>query len=127
MLEIRNINVHYGVIHALKNISMKVEEGEIVTLIGANGAGKTTTLRAISGIKKLTDGEIFLGDKSLTKVTAQEIVKLGLSQVPEGRRIFQEMTVVENLELGAFLLRDKDGIQQAMKGVYERFPILFFL
>ena len=124
MLEIRNINVHYGVIHALKNISMKVEEGEIVTLIGANGAGKTTTLRAISGIKKLTDGEIFLGDKSLTKVTAQEIVKLGLSQVPEGRRIFQEMTVLENLELGAFLRRDKDGIQQDMKGVYERFPIL---
>jgi len=124
MLEVRNLNVHYGVIHALKNITLKVEEGEIVTLIGANGAGKTTTLRAISGLIKATDGEILLEGKAITNIPAPRRVELGISQVPEGRRIFPEMSVLENLEMGAFLRKDKQAIKQDMGHVYELFPIL---
>ncbi len=124
MLEIKNINVHFGVIHALKNISLSVNEGEIVTLIGANGAGKTTTLRAISGLKKLTNGSILLDGKDITHTSAQDRVKMGISQSPEGRRVFSTMTVLENLELGAFLRRDKKEIANDLKMVYERFPIL---
>lgn len=107
MLEIKNLNVHFGVIHALKNVSLTVNEGEIVTLIGANGAGKTTTLRTISGLKKPTDGFIFLDGKDITNTTPQERVKMGISQSPEGRRVFPTMTVLENLELGAYLRKDK--------------------
>lgn len=124
MLEIKNLNVHYSGIHALKGISLRVEEGEIVTLIGANGAGKTTTLRTISGLKKITDGEIRLGELNLNDRSAPQRVALGVSQVPEGRRIFPEMSVLENLEMGAFLRKDKDGIRKDMESVYERFPIL---
>ncbi|HPO04061.1 MAG TPA: ABC transporter ATP-binding protein [Bacillota bacterium] len=124
MLEVRNLNVHYGVIHALKNITLKVEEGEIVTLIGANGAGKTTTLRTISGLIKATDGEILLEGKAITNIPAPRRVELGISQVPEGRRIFPEMSVLENLEMGAFLRKDKQAIKQDMEHVYELFPIL---
>ncbi len=124
MLEIKNINVHFGVIHALKSISLTVNEGEIVTLIGANGAGKTTTLRTISGLKKTTSGEIMLDGKDITHSFAQDRVKMGISQAPEGRRVFSTMTVLENLELGAFLRRNKEEINKDLKMVYERFPIL---
>lgn len=124
MLEIKNLNVHFGVIHALKGISLTINTGEIVTLIGANGAGKTTTLRTVSGLKKPTDGEILLEGKDITATSAQDRVKMGISQVPEGRRIFNAMTVLENLELGAYLRKDKSNISKDLKMVYERFPIL---
>ncbi|MCI5801549.1 MAG: ABC transporter ATP-binding protein [Oscillospiraceae bacterium] len=124
MLEIKNINVHFGMIHALKDVSLTVNDGEIVTLIGANGAGKTTTLRTASGLKKPTSGSILLDGKDITAATPQDRVKMGISQVPEGRRVFSTMTVLENLELGAFLRRDKDGIARDLNTVYERFPIL---
>ena len=124
MLEIKNINVHFGVIHALKGISLTVNEGEIVTLIGANGAGKTTTLRTISGLKKSTDGSILLEGKDITSSSAQDRVMMGISQAPEGRRVFSTMTVLENLELGAYLRRDNKEIAEDLRMVYERFPIL---
>ncbi len=125
MLEIKNLNVHFGVIHALKGISLTVVDGEIVTLIGANGAGKTTTLRTISGLEKPTGGEILLDGKDLIHTSAQERVKLGISHAPEGRRVFPTMTVLENLELGAYLRRDKESIANDIKMVYEHFPILY--
>lgn len=124
MLEIKNLNVHYGVIHALKNASLTVNKGEIVTLIGANGAGKTTTLRTISGLNNATSGEIFLEDQNITNLPAPDRVELGLSQVPEGRRVFPEMSVLENLELGAFLRKDKTNIKKDLEHIYELFPIL---
>ena len=124
MLEVKDINVYYGAIHAIKGISLAVEEGEIVTLIGANGAGKSTTLRTISGLLKPKSGEInFLG-KNIAGMPAHKIVREGISQVPEGRRIFSEMTVQENLELGAFTRTDKDEIQKDFKVVFGRFPRL---
>lgn len=124
MLEIKNLNVHYGVIHVLKSISFSVETGEIVTLIGANGAGKTTTLRTISGLKKATGGDILLEGKSIVNLSAPDRVLMGISQVPEGRRIFAGMSVYENLELGAFLRRDKGQISKDMENVFGLFPIL---
>lgn len=124
MLEINNIEVHFGVIHALKGITLKVDDGEIVTLIGANGAGKSTTLRTISGLKKPTSGTIVLDGNDITATTAQQRVQMGISQVPEGRRVFSAMTVLENLELGAFLRKDKREIARDLKRVYESFPIL---
>lgn len=124
MLEIKGLNVHYGVIHALKDVSLQVNEKEIVSLIGANGAGKTTLLHAISGILKKSSGEIFFEGKNLNKVSAKEIVAAGITQVPEGRRIFSGMSVYENLLMGAYLRKDKDGIAQDLEMVYERFPIL---
>lgn len=124
MLEIKNIDVHYGVIHALKEISFVVNDGEIVTLIGANGAGKTTALRTISGLKKPTNGSLFLDNIDITTSTARERVQKGISQAPEGRRVFTMMTVLENLELGAFLRRDKKMIENDLKMVYDHFPIL---
>lgn len=124
MLEIKNLNVHYGVIHALKDASLTVNKGEIVTLIGANGAGKTTTLRTISGLNKATSGQIILEGKEITGVPASKRVEMKLSQVPEGRRIFPAMTIVENLEMGAFLRKDKANVKKDMENVYELFPIL---
>lgn len=124
MLEIKNLNVHYGVIHALKSASLIVNKGEIVTLIGANGAGKTTTLRTISGLNKATDGEILLEGKNITNLPANKRVEMKLSQVPEGRRIFPAMTIMENLELGAYLRRDKSEIKKDMDNIYQLFPIL---
>jgi len=124
MLEIKDLNVHFGVIHALKGISLTVNVGEIVTLIGANGAGKTTTLRTISGLKKPTSGTILLEGKDITHTSAQERVMMGISQAPEGRRVFSEMTVLENLELGAYLRRDKKEIAKDLETVYHHFPIL---
>ena len=124
MLEVKDINVYYGAIHAIKGISLAVDEGEIVTLIGANGAGKSTTLRTISGLLKPKTGEInFLG-KNIAGMPAHKIVREGISQVPEGRKIFAEMTVQENLELGAFTRTDKDEIQSDFKMVFGRFPRL---
>ena len=124
MLKIDNIDVYYGAIHALKGISPEVNEGEIVTLIGANGAGKSTTLRTISGLLKPKTGSITFLGQSIAGVRAHEIVKKGISQVPEGRRVFAEMTVMENLDLGAFVRKDKAGIQQDLKHVFELFPRL---
>ena len=124
MLDINDINVYYGAIHAIKGVSLTVNEGEIVTLIGANGAGKSTTLRTISGLLKPKTGTIkFLG-KDIAGMPANKIVREGISQVPEGRRIFAEMTVMENLELGAFIRDDKEGIAQDLKMVFGRFPRL---
>lgn len=124
MLKIDNIDVYYGAIHALKGISLEVNEGEIVTLIGANGAGKSTTLRTISGLLKTKTGSITFLGQNIAGVRAHEIVKKGISQVPEGRRVFAEMTVMENLDLGAFVRKDKAGIQQDLKHVFELFPRL---
>ena len=124
MLEVNNINVYYGVIHALKNVSLKVQEGEIVTLIGANGAGKTTTLRTISGLIKPTKGSIYFRGEKINSTNPQEIVAKGISHVPEGRHIFQDMSVSENLELGAFLRKDKNGIEDDYEMIYSKFPIL---
>ena len=124
MLDIKDINVYYGAIHAIKGISLEVNEGEIVTLIGANGAGKSTTLRTISGLLKPKTGTInFLGN-DIAGMPAHKIVREGISQVPEGRRIFAEMTVMENLELGAFIRDDKEGIAQDLQMVFGRFPRL---
>lgn len=124
MLKIENLHIKYGVIHAVKGVDIEVNEGEIVTLIGANGAGKSSILKAISGIEKCAEGSISFHGKPLNKINAKDIVKLGISQVPEGRRIFAGLTVLENLELGAYLRKDKDGIKQDLEMVYERFPIL---
>ncbi|MFV0635657.1 ABC transporter ATP-binding protein [Mitsuokella sp.] len=124
MLKIDNIDVYYGAIHALKGISLEVNEGEIVTLIGANGAGKSTTLRTISGLLKPKNGGITFQGENIAGVRAHEIVKKGISQVPEGRRVFAEMTVMENLDLGAFVRKDKEGIRQDLKKVFELFPRL---
>mgnify|MGYP001134999822 FL=1 len=124
MLEIQDLNVYYGGIHALKDISLKINEGEIVTLIGANGAGKTTTLRTISGIKKAQSGTILYEGKNLESYSASNIVKLGISHVPEGRRVFSTMSVYENLEIGAFLRKDKAEIKKDIKYVFSLFPRL---
>lgn len=124
MLKIDNIHVYYGAIHALKGVSLEVRKGEIVTLIGANGAGKSTTLRTVSGLLAPKSGAItFLGE-NIAGTPAHEIVKHGISQVPEGRRIFAEMSVQENLELGAFTRKDKDGVAKDFDLVYRRFPRL---
>ncbi|KYZ75740.1 ABC transporter ATP-binding protein [Anaerosporomusa subterranea] len=124
MLTIDNINVYYGAIHALKGISVSVAEGEIVTLIGANGAGKSTTLRTVSGLLKPKTGQITFEGQDIAAMAAQSIVKLGISQVPEGRRIFANMSVLENLELGAYIRSDKSEIKKDMDTVFERFPRL---
>ena len=124
MLKIDDINVYYGAIHALKGISLEVDEGEIVTLIGANGAGKSTTLRTISGLLKPKTGALDFPGPDIAGVPAHEIVKRCISQVPEGRRIFAEMTVMENLDLGAFTRKDKDGIAADLRHVFELFPRL---
>ena len=124
MLTVNDINVFYGAIHAIKGVSLEVNEGEIVTLIGANGAGKSTILRTISGLLKPKTGSIQFVGQEIAGMPAHEIVKTGISQVPEGRRIFAEMSVLENLELGAFTRKDKDGIKADMESVFERFPRL---
>ena len=124
MLKIDNIHVYYGAIHALKGVSLEVHKGEIVTLIGANGAGKSTTLRTVSGLLAPKSGSIsFLGE-NIAGMPAHEIVKHSISQVPEGRRIFAEMSVQENLEMGAFTRKDKAGVEKDFEIVYNRFPRL---
>ena len=124
MLEMKDVNVFYGNIHAIKDVNLSVNQGEIVTLIGANGAGKSTTLRTISGLLKPKSGEIFFEGQPIGGQPVQNIVKAGISQVPEGRRIFANMTVLENLELGAYTRSDKDGIAADMEVVFGRFPRL---
>ena len=124
LLEINEIHTYYGKIHALKGISLTVEEGEIVTLIGANGAGKTTTLRAISGLIKPRQGNIALEGEDLAKYAAHDLVFKGIAMVPEGRGIFGKMSVHENLEMGAYRRNDKDGIQKDLEWVFELLPRL---
>lgn len=124
MLKVENLNIKYGAIHAVKGIDLEVKQGEIVTLIGANGAGKTSILKALSGLVKPSEGSITYEGKVLNKCSAQDIMKMGISHVPEGRRIFAGMSVLENLELGAYQRKDKDGIKRDLEAVYERFPIL---
>ena len=124
MLELNRINTFYGKIQALRDVSLKVEDGEIVTLIGANGAGKSTTLMSICGVIHPRSGEILFDGKPIQQRPAPEIVKRGISQVPEGRLIFPELTVRENLDLGAFLRTDKKGIADDMEYVFQLFPIL---
>lgn len=124
MLEVENIHTYYGNIHALKGVSLSVEKGEIVTLIGANGAGKTTTLRTISGLLKPEQGSIKLEGDSLTEYPAHEIVYKGVAMVPEGRGVFTRLSVEENLEMGAFSRTDKDEIHHDMERVFSLFPRL---
>lgn len=124
LLEVHDLNVYYGVIRALKGINFKVNEGEIVALIGANGAGKTSTMQSIVGLIQSKTGNIIFDDKDITKMATHTIVSIGMSQVPEGRRIFQELTVYENLLMGAFLQKDKKKIKEALADVYELFPRL---
>ena len=124
MLELKNLQAFYGGIQALRDVSMEVSEGEIITLIGANGAGKTTTLMSICGIVPPRSGDILFMGKPIHDLSPNQIVALGISQVPEGRRIFPYLTVMENLDMGAFLRADKDEIKQDMEYIFELFPIL---
>ena len=124
MLSLDNIHTHYGKIRALNGISLRVEKGEIVTLIGANGAGKSTTLKTIVGWVRADQGRIKLNGKDITRLPTHKIVKNGVAMVPEGREVFTDMTVLENLEMGAFLRKDKKEIQKDMDRVFELFPIL---
>lgn len=122
MLKIDNIDLYYGAIHALHGISLEVKDGEIVTLIGANGAGKTSTLRAISGLNHIKRGTITYNDTVVSKLPPHKIVSAGISQVPEGRRVFGDQTCEENLLLGAYLRKDKAGIKETMEKVFTYFP-----
>lgn len=124
MLSIKDLNVYYGMIHAIKGISFDVKEGEVIALIGANGAGKTTILNTITGLVPAKSGSIVYEGKDLTKVPAHSIVSLGMAHVPEGRRIFLELTVFENLKLGAYTRKDKDEIIDSIQKVYKKFPRL---
>ena len=124
MLKVENLHVSYGMIEAVKGIDFELNDGEIVALIGANGAGKTTIMHTISGLIRPKEGHIYLDDKDITKVAAHKIVTMGLAQVPEGRRIFQQETVAENLMMGAYLRKDKEGVKKDLERVYELFPIL---
>lgn len=124
MLEIKDLNVYYGVIQALKGISFEVNEGEVIALIGANGAGKTTTLHTLTGLISAKSGSIVLDGRDITKTPAHKIVKMGIAHVPEGRRIFQNLTVLDNIRLGAFTRKDKDGIAADVEKVYKLFPRL---
>ncbi|MGD1999659.1 MAG: ABC transporter ATP-binding protein [Desulfobacterales bacterium] len=124
MLELRNVKTFYGSIQALKGISFKIAEGEIITLIGANGAGKSTTLMSICGIAPPRSGEIFFMGQPIQELSPNKIVALGISQVPEGRRIFPRLTVMENLDMGAFLRPDKGGVKKDIDYIFSLFPIL---
>ena len=124
MLEIKDLEVYYGVIQAIKGISFEVNQGEVIALIGANGAGKTTTLQTITGMLQAKKGQIFFEGKDITKVPGHKIVSMGMAHVPEGRRVFADLTVLENLKLGAYTRKDKGEIAQTLKKVYESFPRL---
>ena len=124
LLEVKDLQVFYGVIQALKGISFEVSQGEIVTLIGANGAGKTTTMQTVIGLIQPKAGSIIYNDKDITKMPSHKIVASGISQVPEGRRIFQELTVYDNLMLGAYLQKDQKKIKDDIENVFDQFPIL---
>ena len=124
LLEIKDLRVHYGRAEALKGISVNIEEGTIVALIGANGAGKTTTLRTISGLKRPTSGEIWFQGKRIDRMPAHHIVKLGIGHIPEGRGVFAPMTVLDNLLMGAYKRKDRDQIDRDLDSIYQHFPIL---
>ena len=122
--ELKNIWVHYDKVAALQGVSMELNEGEIVCLLGANGAGKTTTLRTISGLKRPSTGEIWYQGQRIDNLRSQQIVRLGIAQVPEGRRIFPQLSVLDNLIMGAYLRKDKDGINKDLEDIFQHFPIL---
>jgi branched-chain amino acid transport system ATP-binding protein len=124
ILRVKDITVHYWKVAAVRNVSIEIEEGKIITLVGANGAGKSTILKTISGLKNPTSGEIYFSDKRIDKLPTQEIVKLGISNVPEGRRLFPYMTVIENLMMGAYLRKDKKEIDKNRSWVLHYFPVL---
>lgn len=124
LLEVKDLSVYYGVIQALKGISFHVDKGEVVALIGANGAGKTTTLHTLSGLIEASNGTISYKGKELTKIASHKIVGLGMAQVPEGRRVFAEMTVLQNLKMGAYTRSDKAEMEETLAEVYRRFPRL---
>ena len=124
MLEIKDLNVYYGAVHAIKGISLQVKDGELVSLIGANGAGKTTTLHTIAGLIPAASGEILLDGKNLQKTPASNIIRMGLSHVPEGRHVFARMTVEENLHMGAYIENDRKKIADNLEMVYAHFPRL---
>ena len=124
LLKVEDLDVHYGVINAIKKVSFEVNEGEIVALIGANGAGKTSIMHAVSGLIKPTSGKIIFEDQDITRLPAHKVIAKGLSQVPEGRRIFSQLSVEENLEMGAYLRKDKDAVKKDLEMVYSRFPRL---
>jgi len=124
LFEINDMRIHYGKIEAVKGISMTLEKGQIVALIGANGAGKTTVLRAVSGLQKLSAGSIIFNGQPIHNNAAHEIVAMGITHIPEGRRLFKLMTVEENLRLGAFLLTDRKEIDHGLETIYDQFPIL---
>ena len=124
MLEIKDLEVHYGVIRAIKGISFEVNQGEVIALIGANGAGKTTTFHTITGLIRPSGGQIIFDGKDITKTPAHKIVSMGMAHVPEGRRIFQQLSVLENLKLGAYTRKNSSEIADSLKMVYERFPRL---
>ena len=124
LLELKNVRVTYGKAEALKGVSLGAEAGEIVALIGSNGAGKTTSLRAICGLKVLSSGEIFFQDRKISAMKPHDIVRMGIAHVPEGRRVFSAMTVCENLELGAYLRKDKQIIAEDLGNIYRSFPVL---
>lgn len=125
LLEVKDLEVYYGVINALKSISFEVNEGEIVTLIGANGAGKSTTMQSVVGLIPKKSGTVTFDGKDISHTPCHKIVHLGMTQVPEGRRIFQELTVYENLLMGAFSVKDSSGFKKDLEAIYERFPRLF--
>ncbi len=124
MLEVTDLHVYYGVIHALKGLSFQVEKGEVVALIGANGAGKTTTLQTLTGILPAKRGKILFEGQDITKVPAHKIVEMGIAHVPEGRRVFSQLSVYDNLRLGAFTRKDKVEIEESLSMIYRRFPRL---
>lgn len=124
MLEIKDLEVYYGMIHALKGLSFEVNEGEIIALIGANGAGKTTILHTITGLLSPRGGSVLFGGKDVTKVPAHEIVTMGMAHVPEGRRVFASLSVLDNLKMGAYTRTDKGEIEESLENVYKRFPRL---
>ena len=124
ILEVKNLRVSYGVIEAIKGVSFEVKQGEIIALIGANGAGKTTVMQTINGLLPAKEGQVFLDGENITNIPAHRIILKGMTQVPEGRRIFQELTVFDNLMLGAYTRKDKKEFRATLESVYEKFPIL---
>ena len=124
MLSVNNLQVHYGMIQAIKDVSFEVNEGEVIALIGANGAGRTTILHTVSGLLQPTQGSVVFEGQDITKVPAHKIVSLGMAHVPEGRRVFAQLTVLENLKLGAYTRKDKNEMEETLQMIYKRFPRL---